>query len=174
MADSTVALHWILGHGQYRQFVTNRVKKICGHCEIQWRHVPTTDNPTDLASQADDVANSDHWWNGSKWLRDSKAWPKYPVIESSQASEAEEKVMKEQLNLAQQQAEQSNEDEFHDLLKSHNLRKVLHIQPWIRWFTTNRERKGPLTSEDLNEAWNWWAKRVQKQDSQNHHFAVIN
>ena len=26
--DSTVALHWILGNGQYRQFVTNRVKKI--------------------------------------------------------------------------------------------------------------------------------------------------
>ena len=26
--DSTVALHWILGNGLYRQFVTNRVQKI--------------------------------------------------------------------------------------------------------------------------------------------------
>ena len=26
--DSTVALHWILGNGLYRQFVANRVQKI--------------------------------------------------------------------------------------------------------------------------------------------------
>ena len=32
--DSTVALHWILGNGQYRQFVANRVCKIREHPEI--------------------------------------------------------------------------------------------------------------------------------------------
>lgn len=52
--DSTVALHWILGHGEYRQFVQNRVRKIQQHPEITWRHVPTSDNPADLASRAAD------------------------------------------------------------------------------------------------------------------------
>ena len=32
--DRTVALHWILGNGQYRQFVANRVCKIREHPEI--------------------------------------------------------------------------------------------------------------------------------------------
>ena len=32
--DSTVALHWILGNGQYRQFVANRVRKIREHPQI--------------------------------------------------------------------------------------------------------------------------------------------
>ena len=39
--DSTVALHWTLGNGQYRQFVANRVCKIREHPEIRWRYVPT-------------------------------------------------------------------------------------------------------------------------------------
>ena len=41
--DSTVALHWILGNGLYRQFVANRVQKIKQHPQIQWRHVSTSD-----------------------------------------------------------------------------------------------------------------------------------
>ena len=49
--DGTVALHWILGNGQYHQFVVNRVHKIKEHLEIKWRHVRTLDNPADLASR---------------------------------------------------------------------------------------------------------------------------
>ena len=49
--DSTVALHWIVGNCQYRQFVANCVQKIRQHPQVQWRHEPTTDNPADLASR---------------------------------------------------------------------------------------------------------------------------
>ena len=49
--DSLVALHWICGNGQYKQFVANRVAKIQLHPEIEWRYVPTHDNPADLASR---------------------------------------------------------------------------------------------------------------------------
>ena len=35
--DSTVVLHWILGNGQYHQFVANRVQKIKEHPEVKWR-----------------------------------------------------------------------------------------------------------------------------------------
>ena len=49
--DSTVALHWIKGNGQYKQFVANRVAKIRLHKDIEWRYVPTDNNPADLASR---------------------------------------------------------------------------------------------------------------------------
>ena len=49
--DSTVALHWHLGNGEYKQFVANRVSKIKKHGEIQWRYVPTKENPADVASR---------------------------------------------------------------------------------------------------------------------------
>ena len=39
--DSTVAMYWINGQGEYRQFVANRVKKIREHEAITWRHVRT-------------------------------------------------------------------------------------------------------------------------------------
>ena len=61
--DSTVALHWIQGNGQYKQFVSYRVTKIHQHDEIQWHHVPTSQNPADLASRGESLASL--WWNGS-------------------------------------------------------------------------------------------------------------
>ena len=45
------------------------------------------------------------------------------------------------------------------LLNSHDLRRALRIQAWIRRFTTHRDRKGPLTSEDLREVRDWWIRR---------------
>ena len=49
--DSSVALHWIRGSGEYKQFVSNRVRKIREKTEITWRHVPSQENPSDLASR---------------------------------------------------------------------------------------------------------------------------
>ena len=43
--DSTVALYWINGQGEYRQFVANRVKKIREHERVIWHHVTTDQNP---------------------------------------------------------------------------------------------------------------------------------
>ena len=54
--DSTVALFWSDGSGQYKQFVKSRVQeKIRVQPEITWRHVPTQQNPADLASRGGDV-----------------------------------------------------------------------------------------------------------------------
>ena len=39
--DSSVALHWIKGGVNYKQFVENRVHKIQQHPEVQWRQVST-------------------------------------------------------------------------------------------------------------------------------------
>ena len=39
------ALYWIKGRGAYKQFVSNRVKKINAKEYITWRHVSTKENP---------------------------------------------------------------------------------------------------------------------------------
>ena len=104
--DSTVALHWLLGNSQYKQFVANCVRKIQEHTEIQWRYVPTEKNPADIASRGGHIANST-WLTGPEWLADRDRWPENRVEEKSPASEVEAKVMKEVLSLAQK-----NKDEI--------------------------------------------------------------
>ena len=77
--DSTVALHWICGNRAYKQFVANRVEKIQEHSTIRWRHVPTKDNPADIASRGGQVSSSSLWWSGPEWLQDPAEWPENPV-----------------------------------------------------------------------------------------------
>ena len=64
--DSTVSNHWILGNNQYKQFIDKRVKKIDENAEIQLRHVPTVENPADLANKGGKI--KELWWNGPEWL----------------------------------------------------------------------------------------------------------
>ncbi len=52
-SDSTVALHWINGSGEHRQFVSNRVRKIRDHDHIQWHYVPTKENTADIGSRVE-------------------------------------------------------------------------------------------------------------------------
>ena len=73
--DSTVALHWISDRGEYRQFVSNRVKKIRSHPNVTWRHVPTSENPVDLGSRGGSVTGVELWWKGPSWLADPEKWP---------------------------------------------------------------------------------------------------
>ena len=76
--DSTVALHWIKGNGQYKQFVANRVAKIQLYKEIEWRYVPMDENPADLASRGA-LVHSVLWQQGPAWLQDKSEWPINPV-----------------------------------------------------------------------------------------------
>ena len=50
-SDSTTVLHWLLGQGEYKQFVADRVAKIQSHPGIQCRYVESSNNPADLASR---------------------------------------------------------------------------------------------------------------------------
>ena len=47
-SDSTVALYWINGQGEYRQFVSNRVAKIKDHDRVQWHYVSSEEKPCGL------------------------------------------------------------------------------------------------------------------------------
>ena len=92
-SDSTVALYWINGSGDYRQFVSNRVAKIRGQGHVQWHYVPTKENPADIGSRGGSTGNNELWRNGPEWLSDPEKRPKSPIIESSPEADVESKVM---------------------------------------------------------------------------------
>ena len=132
--DSTVALHWIRGEGQYRQFVANRVSKINQHPEISWRHVPTKDNPADIASRGGHLYNKSLWWNGPEWLDDPEKWSDNLETQPSTATEVEAKVVREVLCATQAQRVA---DEFDRLLEKHDLHRTLRVCAWILRITSN-------------------------------------
>ena len=92
--DSTVALHWLRDQGEYRQFVSNRVKKIQSHANALWRHVHSSENHADLGSRSGCIVAAELWWKGPNWLADLTQWPPDIVTKSSQESEMERKFNK--------------------------------------------------------------------------------
>ena len=105
----------------------NRVTKIQLHKEIEWRYVPTDENPADLASRGAPV-QSELWQQGPASLQDKSKWPINPVTRSSPASEVEANAIREVLNLAQTK---QDPDEFDELLERTNLRRILRAGAWI-------------------------------------------
>ena len=95
-SDSTIALHWIKGGGSYKQFVTNRVRKISSKDFIEWRHVDTNHNPADIRSRG---CNADQltgmWLSGPKWLHNPEKWPRDVVTKPNKEAEAKAKRTRE-------------------------------------------------------------------------------
>ena len=163
--DSTVALHWIRGGGQYRQFVANRVRKIGAHDVDSWRYVSTTQNPADLGSRGGSVVDATLWWNGPEWLQDRGAWPFNPVTTASPESNVESKIVREVIAAVNVDLEL---DEFDQLLERHDLRKTLRICAWIARFAhncrvSNPKITGPITTAERQSQNDWWFRRVQSR-----------
>ena len=169
--DSMVALHWICGNGMYKQFVANRVANIQAHTEVQWRYVPTYDNPADIASRGGTVSSSELWWTGPEWLQDPSQWPDNPVLQTSPEAEAEAKVIREVLCVSKSEPAS---DEFDDILGRTSFRRTLRICAWMNRFIYNcryqDKRVRPLATEEVEAAKEWWIKRVQLRDSLQTHY----
>ncbi|XP_029673836.1 uncharacterized protein LOC115241976 [Formica exsecta] len=79
--DSTIVLAWLSQPpSRWKTFVANRVNDIQTRLpDVEWRHVPTEDNPADCASRGvfgDEIINRELWWHGPPWLFfDSDKWP---------------------------------------------------------------------------------------------------
>ena len=69
--DRTVALHWIRGSGEYKQFVSNRVHKIREKTGITRRHILSQENPSHLTSRGGLVKEDNSlWWHGPTQLKE--------------------------------------------------------------------------------------------------------
>ena len=163
--DSTVALHWIKGAGNYKQFVSNRVKKINQKDFIQWRHVPTNLNPADVASRGGNREGiGQMWMKGPSWLLDERRWPVDIQVHASDESEKEAKAVKEVLAVSIEE-----ESVIDGILTKHGFWKSMRITAWItRFYNNSRQRRslrdtGPLTTEELEKATVFWVKREQQR-----------
>ena len=166
--------HWMKGNGQYKQFVANRVAKIQLHKEIQWRHVPTDENPADLASSGGPVQSQVLWWTGPEWLQDPQKWPHNLVTQSSPATEQEARVIREVLGMVRTTTEH---DDLDQLLERTNLRRALQVSAWLKRFLYNCKNKiknlSPLLTEEIEEVRDWWIRRIQRRDNTAPHYPQV-
>ena len=130
--DSTVALYWFKGQGEYRQFVSNRVHKIQQHAQVKWHHVPTEDNPADLGSRGGDAVNSHLWKHGPDWLSEPSNWPPDIIPEPTAEIMGEAKVKQEILSIAI-----PKHDALDQVLSNHALTRALQIGAWVWQFIHN-------------------------------------
>ena len=80
--DSTLVLSWLQEIPRsWNTFIANRVQAIQDILKLKhWKHVPSEDNPADLATRgvsADQLDSAALWWNGPRWLG-SLSIPKQP------------------------------------------------------------------------------------------------
>ena len=93
--NGRVALYWISGCSEHRQFVASRVSKINQHADVIWHHVSTENNPAGLGSRGADVTDSELWKKGNPWLAVPSEWPTSVAVGPSTESRAEAKVTRE-------------------------------------------------------------------------------
>ncbi|XP_073820653.1 uncharacterized protein [Musca autumnalis] len=84
-SDSTIVLSWLKKPSySWTTFVANRIAVIQEKIGNEWRHVPTNDNPADLATRVrtpSELKESLLWWHGPSWLTLQKdEWPSCPSV----------------------------------------------------------------------------------------------
>ena len=176
--DSTVALYWFNGQGEYRQFVANRVAKIQSHTRVEWHHVPTKQNPSDVGSRGGSIVGNDLWRTGPEWLKDPTRWRPKQVLEATREVEEEKRLSKNSQALTTLQ-QQVVADLFDELLRKFSLRKVLNVSAWVNRFVKNckvsceNRKTGPLTSSEVEDRELWWIKRVQREAKEDPEFEDV-
>ena len=162
--DSTVALHWIHREGQYRQFVANRVSKIKQHAEIVCRHVPTKDNPADIASREGSLSETPLWWSGPEWLDDPEEWPANLATNQLRHRKLKRKWFEK--SYVTPKSSEHVTDDLDQLLGKHDLHRTLRVFAWILRFLNNckteEKERGALKTQKIENARLWWIKRVQR------------
>ena len=87
LTDSLCVLHWLISKKPLSSFVTNRVKDILSFKGVTFRHIPSEQNPADLATRGKPPSGlSSMRWNGPDWLNQPEDhWPdsKIPALDSN-------------------------------------------------------------------------------------------
>ena len=161
--DSMIVLHWVKNHpAKWKTYVANRVVEIQEMISPdKWRHVPTADNPADLASRGlavSELCASNLWWSGPTWLKQTPDhWPTTTLTTESPLAEKKERVnvnFTTQIDTTLMSAYSS----FYKL-----KRIIATIRRFAHNCKPNRLKKfGALTAQELNQATNTICTQVQK------------
>ena len=132
---------------------------------MTWRHVPSKENPADVASRGGLIKERDQlWWKGRDWLSKPDEWPPDQRTTRTTETDVEVKLTKQLFALAKEE-----EDELGNLLAKFAYWKTLRITAWLLRFLGNircaKERRieGPLTTCDLEKAETRLITKAQQQ-----------
>ena len=154
--DSTVVLSWLKTQSKMLQvFVRNRVNKINDLTKgFKWNHVPTKENPADIASRGIDpqhLQSCSLWWEGPLFLNKGHAeWPvEFHTISSDNLPEV--KIL---------HTVKGDLDNTHSFIKFEihsNYLKLKRIYSYVLRFLNNCNKNnskltGPLNADELNQS----------------------
>ncbi|XP_029161043.1 uncharacterized protein LOC114932808 [Nylanderia fulva] len=161
--DSTVALAWLSkSPATWKVFVANRVSLIQTQCpQASWRHVPTQDNPADLASRGvspTQLIKNPLWWYGPSWLFcEPQEWPSVDSSDSLPTSDLEARSVVTHV---------TNVSEWDLSTRYSDWSKLLKITALILRFVKLTRRQLPCTellytTRLMTEAKTFWIKVIQ-------------
>ena len=158
-----VALLWIAGKGNYKQFVSNRVAQINAKDYIQWSHVSSGQNPADVGSRGNQFKElPELWLKGPEWLTKPEMWPAPVQTEPNKETEAEAKLVREIFSVAVEQ-----EDSLEQILQKHGFWQTIRVTSWVARFIHNcksskaNRQSGPLSTSETDKQVKGWVMRVQ-------------
>ncbi|GBN70409.1 hypothetical protein AVEN_118910-1, partial [Araneus ventricosus] len=170
--DSQITLFWIKGTAnKFKSFIKNRVEEIVKLTSPEdWYFCPGKSNPSDLASRGTSVfelRDNPVWFQGPEWLElTSEYWPMQnnAILEGLDGIELE--YRKTVSNVIQFGCT-VNSEKLLVLENYSSLRRLYRVTAWIKRFIKRVKKivttKGPLTTEELEEAEMYWIQVEQRQ-----------
>ncbi|GFU95142.1 DUF5641 domain-containing protein [Trichonephila clavipes] len=170
--DSKIVLFWIKGSSKrWKQFVTNRVQEISKLTDPDsWFHCSGQDNPSDFLSRGlsvDTLISNNKWWTGPAFLRTNElpeTVSECPELnEVDYLPELKSKDSKEHTVLTLN----FNQTFFDHLLsRSNRFLIIVRVLSFLYRFLFNirnptNKKRGPLTSDEMEEAEIYLMKQVQ-------------
>ncbi|XP_075163040.1 uncharacterized protein LOC142235664 [Haematobia irritans] len=139
-SDSMIVLAWLRKPSYtWTTFVANRVAIIQEKVGGNWRHVPTIENPADLATRGVtplELKASTLWWEGPPWLKGPESY--WPVNKLLPETSLESKPLKTHI------ARSTIEEDF--LSRFSSLSRAVHVTAYIfRFF----RKTHPITKKSV-------------------------
>ncbi|XP_055838851.1 uncharacterized protein LOC129906891 [Episyrphus balteatus] len=181
--DSTIVLAWLSKPpSTWKTFVANRTSEIITNVsDVQWSHVPSADNPADLASRGispGELKSNQLWWTGPNWLQEPKLnWPSLQEHDPPDESVLELKSISKHVNVALQKIEFENKI----LNRFSSWHRALRVMSYVFRFR-EAARKVPnrteyhtisLSHEEIKSTKTKIIQLTQKQYFGGEYFALI-
>ena len=176
--DSQCVLYWLASEKTLPVFIRNRIEEIKQLKNIEFRYVPSADNPADLLTKglsASDLIDNKLWWNGPSWLTESMDnWPSFTPPEKSVTDLQEESPLV-QVELSSSTPVLAtpfgiSPENFSSLMRllrvSVYILRFLHVVSKgkkLSWLSDDFSAKKPPSASEITVAKHMWISYLQKK-----------
>lgn len=161
--DSKVVLSWLHNHpSKWKTFVANRSSEIITSLPSQhWHHVPSGENPADVASRgmsASALKDNSLWWKGPEWLYNK-------TIEHQVITDIPKEFIQEE-RIVTFNIMETEEKFIYILERFSSLERLVRVIARCRRFKDIREKTYPtyITALELEQSSNTCILINQKED----------